>query len=150
MVFATFLDCSKAFDKVSHHGIFLKLLQRGLPLCFLNLIIYWFLNMSSRCKWENSYSEYFDVTSSTKQGGILSPEIFAVYIDDLVKLLKKMGIGCHIALVFLACILFADDICLIAPTRGALQTMIKVCEEYCKEFCLSFNVKKSKSMLFAK
>jgi hypothetical protein len=58
----------------------------------------------------------------------------------------------YIALVFLACISFADDICLIAATStcGAMQIMIKICEEYCKEFCLSFYVKKSKTMLFAK
>ena len=50
--------------------------------------------------------------------------------------------------MFLACLLYADDICLLAPSRGAMQELLNICEEYCLEFCLSFNVKKSKILLF--
>jgi hypothetical protein len=106
--------------------------------------------MRSRCRWNDSHSHYFDLNSGTKQGGIISPKIFSLYIDDLVKRLRKLGVGCHMLLIFLACILFADDLCLIAPTRGAMQQMIQVCESYCKEYCLSFNARKSKSMIFGK
>ena len=35
-VYVTFLDCSKAFDRLSHYGLFLKLIERGVPLCFIN------------------------------------------------------------------------------------------------------------------
>ena len=149
-VLVSFLDCSKAFDTVSHYGIFLKLMDRGVPLCFLKLIMYWYLNMRTRCLWRNSFSEYFDVLSGTKQGGVLSPKIFAVYMDDLIKRLKEQGIGCHIINVLVACLLYADDICLIAPSRGAMQKMLFICEQYCHEHCLSFNVKKSKVLLFGK
>ena len=47
-------------------------------------------------------------------------------------------------------ILFADDLCLLAPTRNALDRMIKTCAAYCKEFGLSFNASKSKIMVFSK
>ena len=52
--------------------------------------------------------------------------------------------------LFLAVLLFADDICLIAPTRSALNKLIGKFSEYCSEFGLSFNAKKSKVMLFSK
>ena len=42
-VFSAFLDLSKAFDKISHHGLFLKLMDRDVPLCFLLIVIYWYL-----------------------------------------------------------------------------------------------------------
>ena len=145
-----FLDCSKAFDTISHYGIFMKLIDRKVPLCFLKLIMYLYLNMKSRCSWRGSYSEYFDVTSGTKQGGVLSSYIFSMYMDDLIHRLRKSGIGCHIVNLFIACILYADDLCLMAPSRGALQALIDICDDYCKEFCLSFNVKKSKILLFGK
>ena len=64
--------------------------------------------------------------------------------------LRRKGIGCHLLFLFVACIMYADDICLIAPSRGAMQELLVVCEEFCTEFCLSFNVKKSKSLLFGK
>ena len=99
------------------------------------------------CKWGNSRSESFDVPSGMKQGGILSPELFAIYVDDLIKLLRSEGIGCHVIMIFLACIFFAD-LALLAPTRSVMQQMIDICELYCRKYCLSFNTKKTKTMLF--
>ena len=149
-VFVAFLDCSKAFDTVSHYGIFLKLMGRNVPLCFLKIIIFLYLNMKSRCQWRGSFSTYFDVLTGTKQGGVISPRIFNLYMDDLIALLRKRGIGCHIIEFFIACLFYADDLCLIAPTRSAMQTMLDICQQYCSESCLTFNVKKSKILLFGK
>ena len=104
--------------------------------------------MKTRCLWRKSYSDYFDVLTGTKQGGVLSPRIFTVYMDDLVSRLKKRGIGCHVVKIFVACLLYADDMCLLAPSKGALQELLGICKEYCNEFCLSFNVKKSKILRF--
>ena len=149
-VLVAFMDCSKAFDTVSHYGIFLKLIGRNVPLCFLRIIMFLYLNMRSRCQWRGSFSEYFDVLTGTKQGGVISPRIFTLYVDDLIARLRKRGIGCHIIELFIACLFYADDLCLIAPTRSAMQELINCCQEYCEEFCLSFNVKKSKILLFGK
>ena len=51
---------------------------------------------------------------------------------------------------FLVAILFADDICLIAPTRTGLNKLISVCSSYCSEFGLQFNPVKSKVVVFSK
>ena len=147
-VIATFLDCSKAFDTVSHYGIFIKLMERQVPLCFLGIMMYWYLNMQARCLWQNVLSDYFHVPTGTKQGGVLSPRLFSLYMDGLIQRLRKKGVGCFILGVFLACLLYADDICLLAPSRGSMQSMLQICEEFCHEFNLAFNVKKSKSMIF--
>ena len=146
--YVTFLDCTKAFDKVSHYGLFVKLMQRNVPLPFLRILAYWYLNMKSRCSWNGTLGEYFDVTTGVKQGGVLSPRLFTVYVNDLILKLRARGIGCHIIGIFVACIMFADDLCLITPTRESMQQMLDVCREYCSEFNLSFNAKKSKTMLF--
>ena len=98
-------------------------------------IMYYYLNLSYNCKWGDKYSGYFDVPAGTKQGGILSPDFFGLYIDELVQTLKREGIGCHVIQVFVACILFADDATLLAPTRSALQRMIDICLKYCSENC---------------
>jgi hypothetical protein len=45
---------------------------------------------------EDRTSEPFLVTCGTKQGGVLSPDFFSIYIDDLIKLLRKEGLGCYI------------------------------------------------------
>ena len=123
-------------------------MKRGIPLCFLRLIIYLCLNLKSRCQWRGSFSDYFNVLTGVKQGGVISPQLFTLYVDDLISRLRSRGLGCHIASLFVACLFYADDLCLIAPTRGAMQEMLTVCSEFCKENCLTFNVKKSKALLF--
>ena len=105
-------------------------------MCFLLLVIYGYLNMSARCKWGQSYSEPFEVTCGTKQGGIISPDFFGIYVDEIVDLLKATGIGCRVLLLFLACILFADDLALLAPTRSALQSLVNVCISFFDSNCL--------------
>ena len=139
-VFVAFLDCSKAFDTVSHYGIFLKLMGHNVPLCFLKIMIYLYLNMKSRCQWRGNFSSYFDVLTGTKQGGVISPRIFNFYMDDLIALLRKRGVGCHIIEIFIACLFYADDLCLIAPTRSAMQTMLDICQQYCSDSCLTFSL----------
>ena len=149
-VFVAFLDFSKAFDTISHSGLFLKLMDRNVPVCFLLLIIFWYGSMEYMVKWSNVYSESFHVLCGTKQGGVLSPEFFAVYIDDLISVLRKTGVGCYVVNLFIACLLFADDVTLLAPTRSALQRLINVCASYCHKFCLKFNAGKTKVMVYGK
>ena len=147
-VFSAFLDCSKGFDRVNHHGLFLKLMKRRVPLCILDLIIYWYSNLVSVVKWNDSYSESFSVPSGVRQGGVLSPYFFTIYVDDLIVRLRRLRNGCHISETFLAAIVYADDICLLAPCRSALQKLLNECETYGNEWCLSYNPAKSKILLF--
>ena len=149
-VIASFLDCSKAFDKISHAGLFLKLIERNVPLCFINLLVYWMSNLTSQCRWQGFLSDSYAVTSGVKQGGVLSPIFFNVYINDLILKLKNAGCGCYINKKFFGAIMFADDLVLIAPTRSAMQLLIDISARYCDEHCLSFNAKKTKAMVFGK
>ena len=146
-VYTAFLDCTKAFDRISHHGLFMKLIDRNVPLVYLIIIMFWHLGMSCRVKWADPFSDVFPVPLGTKQGGIMSPR-HAIYINDLIVALRKSGIGCHLVKLFVACILFADDLALMAPSRSALQSLINICHDYCSKYCLSFNTKKSKIMVF--
>ena len=52
--------------------------------------------------------------------------------------------------MFIACILFADDMALLAPTRGSMQELLDICVKYCEKYCLKFNVKKTKVMVIGK
>ena len=113
-------------------------MKRNVPLCFLLIIMFW------------SRSKRFAVLCGTKQGGILSPDFFSLYINDLIKLLRASKIGCHMLRIFIACILFADDMSLIAPTRTCLQKLLDICYDYCSKFCLKFNVNKTKVIVFGK
>ena len=149
-VFAAFLDCSKGFDKIDHSGIFMKLIDRKIPLCFLNIVIYWYRNLSSVVKWNDKLSESFLVTSGVRQGGILIPWLFILYVDDLLVALRNSGAGCHIIDTFVAAIMYADDLALLAPTRGSLQRLLNICQEYGFDWCITYNPTKTNLMVFGK
>ena len=58
--------------------------------------------------------------------------------------------GCHILDYFIACILYADDVCLLAPTRKAMHELLDICSRYAFSWCVLYNERKSKLMYFGK
>ena len=79
----------------------------------------------------------------------MSPKFFTLCVDDMI-VLRESKVGCNPIDMFVAAILFADDLALLAPTRSSLQRLIDICSKYCDQFCLSFNATKSKTMVFGK
>ncbi len=94
-VFICFLDASKAFDRVNHWLLFKKLIDRKVPLFIVRLLCFWYTNQKMNVKWGAAISNTFSVHNGVKQGGILSPLLFCVYMDDLAVKLNNSGIGCH-------------------------------------------------------
>ena len=149
-VFCTFLDASKAFDRLVHSGLFLKLMDRGIPVIILNLIISWYSELSCRVKWGNHFSEWFEITAGVCQGGILSPDFYSIYVDGLIEKLKQSKRGCYYASNFAAALFYADDMAVLSPSVRGLESLLKICGEYCVEWDICLNAKKSKSLYFGK
>ena len=149
-VYCSFLDASKAFDRLVHAGLFLKLLQRRVPLISLNIIIAWYSNLECRVRWGETMSGWFAIEAGVRQGGILSPIFYCLYVDDLVDILCAIGIGCYLAKTFLSILLYADDMALLAPSLKGLQTLLNATELYCRKWDILLNAKKTKNMIFGK
>ncbi len=95
-VYACFIDASKAFDHVWHVRLFQLLKQRGLPPIALRLLIDMNKRQPSRTMWDNCYGEYFGAENGVRQGGVASPMLFTVYLDELLVRLEKTNVGCYI------------------------------------------------------
>ena len=149
-VFCSFLDASKAFDRLVHSGLFIKLINRNAPKIFIDILITWYNGLQCRVKWNGHLGGWFSVTAGVRQGGILSPDFYNLYVDELIYILRKSGVGCYIAHIFASAIFYADDMCVIAPSLKALQKMLNICSSYCLEWDISLNAKKSKNMHFGK
>ena len=54
------------------------------------------MNQTLRVQWCQTLTSSFKVCNGVKQGGVLSPILFAVYVDSLLGRLEQSGVGCHI------------------------------------------------------
>ena len=85
--------------------------------------------------------------SGTIEGSILLPLLFILYINDLIKSLRLERLGCCVGNIYCGCLLFAADILLMSTSIQKLQFMLNIFHEYCVEWDLKFNVKKSNVMV---
>ena len=138
-VYSCLLDFSKAFDKVNFVKLFEKLIERGIPYVFLRLLLFIYRKQSCYVKWNNKKSGLFKVKNGVRQGAIVSPTLFCIYLDTLLQDLRKLGLGCYIGNIFMGALGYADDILLIAPTRHSLQVMLKTCEDFSIEHSMQFS-----------
>ena len=138
-VYCCLLDFSKAFDKVNFQKLFRKLIDRCFPAIFLRLILYIYLNQSCYIRWNSQESTSFQVKNGVRQGAILSPSLFCVYLDTLLSSLRDSGLGCHLGGSFLGAFGYADDVTLLAPSRQALQIMLDICEDFATSHSMLFS-----------
>ena len=83
-VITTLLDCSKAFDKCKFVPLFEKLLERNVPSIIVRMLIFVYTQQEAWVKWGALTSEKFKISNGTRQGSVLSPSLFAIYLDDLL------------------------------------------------------------------
>lgn len=72
------------------------------------------------------------------------------YIDELFIRLKKMGIECYVGNLFCRSFGYANDVIILAPTRYALEVLLRECLVFAKKYSLTFNAGKSKYLVFGK
>jgi len=117
-VFIAALDAKKAFDRVNHVKLFEKLIERGFPAGIVKVLVDWYGKTFACVKWGNCYSHSLSVRSGIRQGGILFPMLFNIYINSLIGALRYSDVGCHLGDEYIGCIVYADDIitsCAVAP-----------------------------------
>ncbi|KAL0829352.1 hypothetical protein ABMA28_004133 [Loxostege sticticalis] len=147
-VYACFLDLSKAFDLVSYDVLWRKMESRGIPAEILNIFRYLYANQLNFVKWSNKLSEAYRLECGVRQGGLSSPKLFNLYVNDLIVELSSMRVGCKVGGVSVNNISYADDMVLLSPTARAIGEMLNVCENYAMTHGLVYNVKKSEYIFF--
>ena len=106
------IDLSKAFDKVNHYALLIKLMQRNIPIELLSVFEQWFRNCSTCVKWKMVMSSSFKIEYGVRQGSVLSPHLFAIYLNDIV---SRFSVNQRLFIV-----LYADDILLLASSLSEL------------------------------
>jgi hypothetical protein len=144
------LDLSKAFDRMNHYALLIKLMDRQIPIQLLIILETWFYVSITCVKWDKEVSYFFILIAGVRQGGVLSPFLFAIFIDDIVDKVKLANVGCFISSICCSIFLYADDILIISPTVTGLQILLNVCEAELSDLDMSINVNKSLCIRFGR
>ena len=119
-----------AFDLVRHDILFDRLSHRGLPPLISSFLLNWYKSQELCVRWGNAFSSSFTVSNGVRQGGVLSPVLFTIYMDELLLQLKHNAVGCHWDHHFAGTFCYADDLILLAPSLSALRIMLHTCESF--------------------
>ena len=147
-MYCGFLDASKAFDRVCHDTLFLRLLEHGIPSSVVRILQFWYSNQTMFVSWNGVTSYGFSTGNGVRQGGILSPALFSVYVDFLSYHLNKVDVGCYLNTVVINHLIYADDLCIISPSLTGFRKLIDVCESIGSFLSINFNTDKSVCMRF--
>ena len=140
------VDLSKVFDNVDHYTLFTKLLKKKVPIYLIEILYNWYSKCFCSVKWGNSVSRIFPMVQGVRQGGVLSPILFSIYVDDVLVKLNAIGLGCHLQGMVISAIMYADDVILVSPSVRLLRQLVALCEQEFNEIGLKFNVLKCTAM----
>ena len=124
------------------------MIDSGMPPIFVRLIVTWYCEQRACVIWGSTLSPKFNVSNGVRQGGILSPLFFNLYMDRLSVTLSETKVGCALGKTMVNHLAYADDLVILSPSVKGLQKLLNICSEYGEEHDIMFNHKKTECMYF--
>ena len=149
-VYACLLDATKAFDCVRYDTLFELLLKKDIPGTVIRLLLDSYTRQYAYMRWNNCMSTPIKMENGVKQGGVLSPTLFCIYFDELLRRLRETDVGCHVGHMSYAAFGYADDLLLLSPSIHGLEILVKTSESFASEYGVTFNAKKTECICFSK
>ena len=107
----------------------------------ISLFEYWYSHQKNSVRWAGSHSDVYGLDCGVRQGGLASPRLFSLYMNQLIEELSSTKVGCSVDGV-------ADDMVLLSPSLSAMRRLLNICETYAEAHGLRYNPKKSEYMIF--
>jgi hypothetical protein len=85
---------------------------------------------------------------NARQGAVLSPLLFSLLVNPLADLLKRQGFGVHLGDIHIACLLYADDLVLIADSEAQLRDMLETATLFFQQWRFTVSERKLQVVAF--
>ena len=149
-IYSCFIDLSKAFDTVPRDILLRKLQDVGIKGNVFNIIRSIYSNDCAYMKIDGKITTSFPINQGVRQGCVLSPLLFNIFMADLAKSLVSVDNGFQMDNSKINSIFWADDIVLLCEDGSQLDKMLKMIAQYCDANELTINCKKTKCIIFNK
>ena len=147
-VYTACLDNEKAFDRIWHNGLLVKLHELGLRGKCWHIIRQSYHDSHACVRYKGYTSDRFRVKQGVGQGRVLSAWMFVVYINGLIQRLDDAGHGLRIGSRHIPTVLLADDTTLLSATSYGLKKSLNVVHQYARKWRLTYNPLKSCVLIF--
>ena len=148
-LYLLFVDFERAFDTLCHNRMWTILENYGIPTKMLNLIQDLYRNATCRVVHNGELGSEINVGAGVKQGCILSPLLFTVVLDWVMKKATKKAHGIQWTMsARLEDLDFADDLCLLAQKEADMRVKLSQLIHYAGQVGLKINAAKTKLMRF--
>ena len=141
-MFAAFIDFRKAYDRVDRGKLWQCLEVMGFSGLVSGFIRAAYEDLSGEVKVGEVLSESFGMTCGLRQGCVLSPLLFSLYINSLVEKLKAAGAGVECRGRLITALLYADDAVLFADNEEGMRVSLEALSGWCKQWSVEVNVEK--------
>ena len=135
-------DIEKAFDSVELPILLQHLFYIGINGKLWRLIKNWYTNSTSRVRVNNQLSEPFTVERGVKQGLVLSPTLFLIVMDQLLKQLKEKKCGLSVCQTYAGAAIHADDLRTSAASKEVMCDQARVIKKFAEDNHLKLNASK--------
>ena len=148
--YTCFVDYQKAFDRINHDKLLHIMEKAGIPDLERNLIksLYW--NQYAVIKTADGKSRRICIRRGVRQGCIISPILFNLYTEYMMKEFQDEVKGIKIGGQNFTNFRYADDAVFVSDEEAELQNIVTKVDEVCKDYGMEMNVKKTKTMAFSK
>ena len=120
----------------------------GLSESFINILLNMYSSLKTCVKLDNGLTPDFFSSIGVRQGCPLSPSLFNLFLNDLPEIFTNECVPVMLDSQNISVLMYADDIVLLPESPIGLQNCLNNLLEYCLQWKLSVNLKKTKVIIF--